>query len=361
MKRYTRLLCRAYQELGWQVILASPPSKLSSRTSSAHLRKWISYVEKFIWFPWVAKYQIRGADILHVADHSDAIWLLQLGQRTPALVTCHDLIAVRAALGEIPLVRIDPLGRIYQRLVLAGLQRAWRVASVSTETASDVERLTRATAHLLPNPLDPSLDGVLGSSSQSSEARRPYLLVVSSVGYRKRREKSVHAWSRLGSTATLHGAGLVIVGPPLTADEDQSVPQHSRDRIMELHNVSDAELSELYRGCAATLVLSQYEGFGWPIVESQAHGKVPLVTDDPVFRSTGGDGAVYVDPEQFESFGQDAWESLARQLTDERVAGAARRNVERYRWPDFKRNLCEVVGSSLSPERADQGAVRARR
>ena len=40
------------------------------------------------------------------------------------IVTCHDMLAVRAGLGEIPGLRVGWMGRLFQRLIRKGLAQA---------------------------------------------------------------------------------------------------------------------------------------------------------------------------------------------------------------------------------------------
>jgi len=67
--------------------------------------------------------------------------MLALG---PVVVTCHDMLAVRGALGEDTDCPASRTGRILQRWIVAGLRRATKVACVSTATSEDVERIVHS-------------------------------------------------------------------------------------------------------------------------------------------------------------------------------------------------------------------------
>jgi hypothetical protein len=60
------------------------------------------------------------------------------------------------------------------------------------------------------------------------------------------------------------------------------------------NSVSDGELSEFYAHAEFTLYPSRYEGWGLPVGESIAFGKVPVVSDNSSLREVGGDAAIYV-------------------------------------------------------------------
>ncbi len=53
----------------------------------------------------------------------------------PHLVTCHDLLAIRSALGEIKENPTKLTGRRLQSMILTGLVRSQRIACVSEQTA----------------------------------------------------------------------------------------------------------------------------------------------------------------------------------------------------------------------------------
>jgi len=62
-----------------------------------------------------------------------------------------------------------------------------------------------------------------------------------------------------------------------------------------LHELSEAELEGLYRGCSALVYPSRMEGFGLPPLEAMARGKPVIVSDIPVFRELFGDAPYFVE------------------------------------------------------------------
>src|SRR6185369_4796017 len=59
----------------------------------------------------------------------------------PTVVTCHDMLAVRGALGEDTSCPASPTGKILQRWILHGLSCATERICISDYTYSDVIRL----------------------------------------------------------------------------------------------------------------------------------------------------------------------------------------------------------------------------
>ena len=125
-----------------------------------------------------------------------------------------------------------------------------------------------------------------------------YVLMVSTIEPRKNHMLAFNAWSRMLKTRERASIPyLVCVGAPgwmnealytrLERDEDLA------ERIIILRNVSDQTLNQLYDRAQFTIFPSLYEGWGLPISEALAHGKVPLVSNVSAHPEAGGEHAVY--------------------------------------------------------------------
>jgi glycosyltransferase involved in cell wall biosynthesis len=127
-----------------------------------------------------------------------------------------------------------------------------------------------------------------------------YVLMVSTIEPRKNHMLAFNAWARMLKTRERGSVPyLVCVGAPgwmnealytrLERDEDLA------ERIIILRNVSDQTLNQLYDRAQFTIFPSLYEGWGLPISEALAHGKVPLVSNVSAHPEAGGEHAVYFD------------------------------------------------------------------
>jgi len=111
---------------------------------------------------------------------------------------------------------------------------------------------------------------------------------------------------------------------------------HRRDYVRDL------SLDALYRDLDVLLFLSQYEGFGLPIIEAQSRGVPVVCSDIPVLREVAGDAACFVD--------RDDPQAIAAELRRLRVdvdyrAALIRKgiaNARCYDWSISARHLCTL-------------------
>ena len=117
----------------------------------------------------------------------------------------------------------------------------------------------------------------------------PYVLTVATLEPRKNLQTLVDAHRLLGDELVLAVAGGEGWG-------DQ--PQLDSSRIRRLGFVSDDELADLYRGAAAAVYPSRFEGFGIPVLEAMACGCPAVVSSHPSLDEASGDAAVRADPNE---------------------------------------------------------------
>ncbi len=282
MRRFTEQLAEGLQVRGLSVEIYAVPvliGKLGAKGSG--IGKWIGYIDKYLVFPWLLRRKLKQLPpetLVHIIDHSNAPYAKYL-QSTPHLVTCHDLLAIRCALGEIPQHEPRWTGKQQQAMILRGLKRSRYIASVSEATRQDVARLVGtqlARQHLIPNALNDHFIQAAKTTSEASTNTQPYVMHIGGEKWYKNRKAVLEIFSILA--ASHPQLDLLIVGPEFS-DEVLDATQCTslKERIYYQSGISDQELSELYRGAELLLFPSHVEGFGWPIIEAQACG-CPVAT-----------------------------------------------------------------------------------
>jgi len=310
MARYASLLHDGLREARFDVTLALPRAALNrAKRPPAGWWKWIGYVDKLVLAPRLIERAARSADIVHVCDHSNAVYV-PVASGAPHVVTCHDLLAVRGALGEATDCPATVTGGILQRLILAGLRRAQAVACVSQATLRDASRLLpdyRGELVVTPNALNHPY-GVLAREVRRDRLRsisalaedEPFLLHVGSNLRRKNREIILEALALIG---TAWQGKMVFAGQPLSpALRELAQRLGVTDRLVEVEKPGNDLLEALYGSAHALLFPSRFEGFGWPIIEAQASGCPVICSDREPFPEVSGNVAILCDSEDAGAF-----------------------------------------------------------
>lgn len=309
MLRYARLLERELRSRAVEVSVAYPPVVLTRLTGrSGALGKWAAYVDKYLLAPFALRRLGRDADLVHVCDHSNSMYLKLFGGKASVL-TCHDLLAVFAAQGRFAGLQVGGTGRLLQRWIADGILGAQHVLCVSLKTAADVRTLAGKSKRPVPpltvvhhplnwnyHPVPPSTaDAILGRLRLKPGT--PFVLHVGSNSWYKNRPAAVAIFAALRETAPFRNAYLLLAGKPWDAELQAAVDASGcRDAIVNAGEVSNDELRALYSAAALFLFPSREEGFGWPILEAQACGCLVSTTDRGPMTEVAGTAAILIDP-----------------------------------------------------------------
>lgn len=314
MRLFPELLQRLLRERGIAVELIRPKTILGKLAPWAGpLGKWLFYVDKFVLFPFTLRRVIRRERapgvVAHLCDHSNAMQVRYLSD-IPHVVTCHDLMPIRSAKGEIPQNPTSWTGKCFQHLILNGLKRARFTVCVSSATRRDLLRFTggspEQTAIILsslnypytPMPLAEAWErvGALAGGVFS------YILHVGGGSWYKNRRGLLQIYAEARRLMAEAGVAdlpkLIYTGPSLDAEIRAFAGEYPElaSHVVRLAGVDPETLRALYSGAQLLLFPSWDEGFGWPIIEAQACGCRVVTTAREPMTEVGGAAAYYIDP-----------------------------------------------------------------
>jgi glycosyltransferase involved in cell wall biosynthesis len=245
-------------------------------------------VALFLGAVWIADAVMLAVRRLH-ADGVKCVYLLY--DLTPVLQTGHTAA----------------VNHLFDRYLELVLTTASRVPAISESSRRDFESF--ALSHGKPAPEGAATGlpaGLLPKGESTNPWSRPYVLFVGTIESRKQHALALEAWRRLlDRHADL--PDLVCVGRLGWHAEDFLEPYVASrgldGRVSVLsHSVSDEQLHDLYANCEFTVYPSSYEGWGLPVSESLAFGKVVITARNSSLTEAGGELASYFQTGQIDDF-----------------------------------------------------------
>jgi glycosyltransferase involved in cell wall biosynthesis len=340
MLRFGQMMLEGLRDAGVEARLIRPPALLGRiRLFGATAAKWLGYIDKFFLFQWSLRRNLAARPALvHICDHSDATHA-RAAARFPVVITCHDLFAVRGALGENPEHKPGFTGRILQRWILRGLRRADLIACISSVTAEDVKRLVVRDNHhpqiaIVPlglnypyRKLDPTAAHERLANLRDVDLASPFILHVGTNTPRKNRDGVLRIFARVKED---WNGRLVFAGEKLNAElETLARKLGVHDRVVQIENADSEILEALYSSAVALLYPSRFEGFGWPVIEAHACGCPVISSNSGPLPEVAGAAGIFHDLDDEAGFAADV---LRLNNTEERARWSAKalENAERF-------------------------------
>src|SRR5438034_642631 len=169
-------------------------------------------------------------------------------------------------------------------------------------------------------------------------------------------EKRKHQLAALAAVELLDGVKLVVAGPERDPDLAAKLRRSAHARVLGLVDQSTLEL--LYKQAAAVIVPSLYEGFGLPVLEAMARGKVVVAAMASSLPEVGGEAVLYYHPAADAAHVAQVLETaIEDRALRTRLARAAQARAAKFTWDRTMTGIAsvirEVIGSrgSMPPPR----------
>jgi glycosyltransferase involved in cell wall biosynthesis len=248
-------------------------------------------------------------DTLYVfCDQALGPWIPWVAER-PHVVHCHDLLALRSSLGDIPENPTSWTGRLYQRYIRRGFRRARHFISISEKSREDLHKfggVVPLTSEVVYNGLNYPFHPVsrewalqrLRQAGLPADDDRGCLLHVGGGQWYKNGVGVVSLYASYVDAAAHSGLtplALWMISPaPNAALRAALAEVPSQGRVQLFNGLGSEALEALYSYAQALLFPSLAEGFGWPIVEALACGCPVITPGQPPMTEVGGDAATYL-------------------------------------------------------------------
>lgn len=151
----------------------------------------------------------------------------------------------------------------------------------------------------------------------------------------------------LAAVEHLVGITLAVAGP----ERDPQLVEKLRasDRCRVLGKVDQPTLELLYKRASAVVVPSLYEGFGLPVLEAMARGKVVVAAKASSLPEVGGEAALYYhDSANAEQIAKVLEVAISDAGLRTRLAKAARARAARYTWDETAAGVAGVIRELVS-------------
>jgi glycosyltransferase involved in cell wall biosynthesis len=238
------------------------------------------------------------------ADYFHQVLVLKRRFGTKFAMVIHDLIPIYARhtcdQGTI---------KVFEAFLRRALRHTDHFLCVSEHTAKDLARYARSLG--LPEPprsvtrngssfaeLLPTATAGQASRGAYAEFLEPFVLFVSTIEGRKNHDLMFGIWRDMASRG-IDVPNLICIGR-LGWKSENFITQlietnYLNGKIMMMPDVADRVLLELYNRCLFTVFPSHYEGWGLPVGEALAQGKICVCSDRASLSEVAGEFGVYID------------------------------------------------------------------
>lgn len=270
-----------------------------------------------------------GVDLFHGLSNELPLNIKKSG--LISVVTIHDIIFRR-----MPECYKSIDRAIYDYKFRAACRDATRIIAVSERTKLDIMQdygTDPAKIDVIYQGCHPSF-ALPQTDERRREVRQKYGLperYYISVGTVETRKNQLLAMSALRALPA--DVKMVIVGR--RTDYARKLDEYARtynltDRVIYLQNVPFADLPALYAASRFASYTSRYEGFGIPVVEALSAGVPVVACTGSCLEEAGGNGALYIDPDDTEAMAETARKLLDDNYMCKKLVDRGQRHIRKF-------------------------------
>lgn len=286
------------------------------------------------WEKWLLSLELlpERLDLLHSPDFIPPAY----GART-RIITVHDLNFI-----YYPEFLTADSRRYYVDQIEWAVHVADHIIADSHYTRRDlIERLNvpegkTTTVHLAASPvfMQKPQDNAVKSTLAKYRLKHGFILFVGTVSPRKNLKTLLKALSKLSNGAAVN-VPLVLVGSKGWLYEDTFATIEKLnlwERVMHLQNVSNVQLSHLYRAAGLLALPSYYEGFGLPPLEAMHCGCPVIVSNRASLPEVVGSAGILLEPDDVDGWAEAILQVLSDSGMRQRLITEGHRQAQGFSW-----------------------------
>jgi len=322
MPRFTNMLFTGLQRRGHEVKIWSPKSFFSRLPMIFFLKKWMGYIDQYIMFPIEVIFKLNKSysDTLYVfSDQALGPWV-PLVKNRPHVIHCHDFLALRSSIGEIPENPISFTGKIYQRFIQNGFSKGENFISVSEKTHEDLLKYHKGkikSANVCYNGMNRDFKRFNQKQSRLTlgyhlniNLSLGYIMHIGGNDYYKNRLGVLEIYEEFRLNTSISIPLLLIGSKPNNSLKDYYIKSTFKKDIYFIHGLGDEFINYIYSGATCLLFPSLDEGFGWPIAEAMASGCIVVTTNTSPMNEVNGDANFFNIPRKNSIYPDTVWAKI---------------------------------------------------
>ncbi len=328
MPRFTNMLADGMKDRGHTVEIWRP-EPIMYNFKIPKLKKWLGYLDQYILFPLQVRRRILKMPkntLYVVTDHALGPYVPLISDK-PHVIHCHDFLAQRSALGQIPENVTSSSGKKYQGFIRRGYSKGKYFISVSKKTKEDLENFLPhkpLISEMVYNGLNPGFK--LHPADEGREKlggqfkldlTEGYILHVGGNQWYKNRVGVISIYNKWRSSPHNKMPLLLIGERPSTKIVEQYNSSPYKQDIHFLSGLNDETVWLAYSCASVFLFPSLAEGFGWPIAEGMASGTIVITTNENPMLEVAGDAAYLIDRMPIEKEHENIWSDKAAIVVEE--------------------------------------------
>lgn len=177
--------------------------------------------------------------------------------------------------------------------------------------------------------------------------KNKFILYIGAIFNRRHIPELISAFEKISDK--LPDYELVIVGqnqtnPHIDINALADDANRKRKIIKIISDLPENDIADIYRGASLTVYLSDYEGFGLPVIESMACGTPVVTTNKASLPEVGAGAAIYVqNPSDIDEIAGSIYKILTDENLCQELIKRGLENVKRFSWEECAKETLRAM------------------